>query len=406
MLSPIFSIEDLVKAYVAYGTGAAKVNYRKFMQALLHGNYNAFQQDHNRFVWNVFAVSPNFPTSPLLTLSILKMLIESSNVEESALEGYISVEHINRYFVAAAISEGALDHTLALLLRAKLVQLYDASKDSIDASERIAITHSGRIHYEMATVDPYFVSDMAFATQLRTMAVVDRLRQLRGSNTKMTAETWRAAQNEFLQYVLDQDNLFFRFPKDGIYDSQRQLRVELRARWVEQRSTHGSDSEIETVPANEADNFSQKAAVMKWYNRERGYGFADAGLPRDIFIHRSVLEQARIDTLDKGDRIICDIAPVPKGKLEAIALHSVEKAGTFDSSESSNLLIIFGVIDFWNSQKGYGFVKAPNLPEDAYLTRRSGGQFADRLRWGARVKATVARQRFGKFAIVNVEDIT
>jgi cold shock CspA family protein len=84
----------------------------------------------------------------------------------------------------------------------------------------------------------------------------------------------------------------------------------------------------------------------------------------------------------------------------------VEKAGSFNSSQSSNLLTIIGVIEFWNSQKGYGFVKAPNLPEDAYLSRRSGGQFADQLRSGARVKATVARQRFGKFAIVNVENIT
>ncbi|MGH7594223.1 MAG: hypothetical protein ACRELE_10295, partial [Gemmatimonadales bacterium] len=72
-------MEDLVKAYIAYGAGSVtKINYRKFMQALLHGNFNAFQQDHNLYVWNVFAVSPNFPTSPLLILSVLKMLIDSS----------------------------------------------------------------------------------------------------------------------------------------------------------------------------------------------------------------------------------------------------------------------------------------------------------------------------------------
>lgn len=201
ILSPIFSVEDLVKAYIAYGSGSTmRINYRKFMQALLHGSYNAFQQEHNSFVWNVFSVSPNFPTSPLLILSVLKMLIDSSATEESAIEGYVSVDQISHYFIAAGVSESALDYTLALLLKAKLVQPYDASKDAIEASEMISVTHSARIHYEMATVDPYFVSEMAFATPLRTMKVVDTLRHLRDS--RMSSQTWRDAQKEFLATFL------------------------------------------------------------------------------------------------------------------------------------------------------------------------------------------------------------
>ena len=48
ILSPIFSVEDLVKSYIAYGAHAMNgINYRKFVQALLHGNYNAFQQEYN-----------------------------------------------------------------------------------------------------------------------------------------------------------------------------------------------------------------------------------------------------------------------------------------------------------------------------------------------------------------------
>jgi cold shock CspA family protein len=407
ILSPIFSVEDLVKAYIAHGAGSGiRVNYRKFMQALLHGNYNAFQQDYNIYIWNVFAVLPNFPTSPLLILSILKMLIESSAIEESALAGYVSVEQINRYFVAAGISEGALEYTLALLLKAKLVQPYDSSKDSIDASERIAITHSGRIHYEMATVDPYFVSDMAFATPLRTMKVVDTLRRLRDSSSKMTAQTWRAAQKEFFEYIFDQDNLFIRLPTDGIYDNQRQLREELCARWVDQRVGQGADHVPEVVPVVEADSFSQKPAVVTWYSPERGYGFAEAGLPKSIFIHRSVLEQSGVEAIQKGDKIICDIAPVPKGKLEAIAVHSVQKGSALEGPESEGVLSIDGVIGFWNAQKGYGFVKAPNLPEDAFVSRRLGdGQFADQLRAGLKIRAMVARGRFGRFTVTSIKSV-
>lgn len=406
ILSPIFSVEDLVKTYIAYGSGGVtRVNYRKFMQALLHGNFNAFQQDHNLFVWNVFAVSPNFPTSPLLILSVLKMLIDSSAVEESPIEGYMPVEHVSRYFIATGISESALDYTLALLLKARLIQPYDASKDSIEASEMVSITHSGRIHYEMATVDPFFVSDMAFATPLRTMKVVDSLRHLR--DNKMNGQTWRDAQKEFFEYIFDQDGLFFRIPKDGIYDGQRLLREELKARWVDQRSAQTPDPETETIPAVETDNFSQKQAEVTWYDPARGFGFAEAGLPQTIFIHRSVLEQSKIEIIDAGDRIICDIAPNPKGKLMAIAIHSVQKAGALEDGKPYSGLRIEGVIEFWNPEKGYGFVKASNLPEDAYISRRSsGGAFADRLRQGVKVRAAVARQRFGKFSVTTIESVS
>jgi hypothetical protein len=74
--------------------------------------------------------------------------------------------------------------------------------------------------------------------------------------------------------------LFFRLPKDGIYDNQRQLREELRARWVEQRAGQTLDPEIEAVPATESESFSQKPAVVTWYSPERGFGLAEAGLPK------------------------------------------------------------------------------------------------------------------------------
>lgn len=146
---------------------------------------------------------------------------------------------------------------------------------------------------------------------------------------------------------------------------------------------------------------------MTWYDPERGFGFAEAGLPQSVFIHRSVLEQSKIEIIEPGDKIVCDIARVPKGKLMAIAIHSVQKAGALEGGSSYAGLKIDGVIDFWNAEKGYGFVKASNLQDDAYISRRSGGGlFADRLRQGAKVKAAVARQRFGKFAVTTIESVS
>ena len=60
----------------------------------------------------------------------------------------------------------------------------------------------------------------------------------------------------------------------------------------------------------------------------------------------------------------------------------------------------------WNPQKGYGFLKVPDLAEDVYVSRRSGeGKFADQLQWGVKVKGRAARQRFGKVAVTTIESI-
>jgi cold shock CspA family protein/GTPase SAR1 family protein len=402
ILSPIFSVEDLVKSFIAYGARSQiRVDYRKFMQALLHGKYSAFQQEYSRFVWNVFAVSPNHPASPLLIIGILKMLIDRSTAEEVAVEGYVSVEQLMRYFVSAGVSEAAVDYSLAVLLDAGLVQPYDSSKDKLDSSERIAVSHSGRIHFEMAMIDTFFISDMAFATPIRSLDLVEALRRLRSE--KMTAQKWRSAHRMFFEYLYAQDELLMRLPRDAIYDGQRQLRQELKARWIDQRGMQPSSDGA--PPEIEREHFSQRSAVVLRYNAEKGYGFLDAGLNKDVFVHRTIFEQAGVDVVLEGDVVVCDIAPVPKGKLEAIAVHSVQRASN-QSPPLSEAIHIDGVIEFWNAERGYGFVRAQNLPDDAYVSRKTdNGKFADQLGREVVVRATVVRGRFGKFVVSSIDSV-
>jgi CspA family cold shock protein len=55
--------------------------------------------------------------------------------------------------------------------------------------------------------------------------------------------------------------------------------------------------------------------TIKFYNGERGYGFIkpdDGG--RDVFVHVSALEQARLQSLNEGQRISFDVEPDKKGK--------------------------------------------------------------------------------------------
>ena len=122
------------------------------------------------------------------------MLIERSAVEEGDLDGYVSIEQINHYFVATG--GVAIDNAISTLLASSLIQPYDSSQDDVEASDRIAITHCGRIHFEMATADSFFVTEMAFATPLRSTKVVDVLRSARQG--KMSVEE---IEKQFFEYL-------------------------------------------------------------------------------------------------------------------------------------------------------------------------------------------------------------
>jgi cold shock CspA family protein/energy-coupling factor transporter ATP-binding protein EcfA2 len=406
--SPFFSIEQLVTAYITYGASAPlRLNYRAFMQALLHGNYNAFMQDYNLFVLNIFAISPYFPTSPILELSVLKMLIDRAG-ENTGVGGYISVEQTRQYFIAMGVSEPAIDHAVSVLLGFRLIEPYDASDDTVQAAQRIAVTHSGRIHYEMATIDAFFIGDMAFATPVRSAAIVDELRSIRAAG-KMWSDEWRKVQAIFMGYCFEQDALYTRIPKDGIYEGQRQLRFDLKARWIEHRTSETLDAGEKSSPPEilSAENagLSQVSAVVKWFSSEKGYGFAVAGLSEDVFFHRNTLELSKIDTVDEGDTLVCDIAPGPKGKLQVIAVHSIQKRHATEQSSASVKEFIEGTINFYNSRKGYGFIHVPTLPDDIYFSARIlDGSELHELAPGARVRASVSPGRFGKgFTATSIE---
>jgi len=57
-------------------------------------------------------------------------------------------------------------------------------------------------------------------------------------------------------------------------------------------------------------------ANVKWYCREKGYGFLvdQAGGPSDIFIHFSILDQVGCRGIKKGDHMMCDVLEGERGR--------------------------------------------------------------------------------------------
>jgi CspA family cold shock protein len=58
----------------------------------------------------------------------------------------------------------------------------------------------------------------------------------------------------------------------------------------------------------------RKAGVVKWFNGEKGYGFAtpDDG-SKDVFVHHTAILGVGYKNLNEGDRIEFEVEPGEKG---------------------------------------------------------------------------------------------
>ena len=52
---------------------------------------------------------------------------------------------------------------------------------------------------------------------------------------------------------------------------------------------------------------------VKWFNKEKGFGFIERENGNDVFVHFSAIQQDGFRTLQEGDPVEFDITEGPKG---------------------------------------------------------------------------------------------
>jgi hypothetical protein len=109
--------------------------------------------------------------------------------------------------------------------------------DTVRSAQRVAVTLSGRMHFDMAMRDMVYVAQMALATPLRAVEVVDAIRSIKSQ--KLGAAEWSKIRSEFITYCVKEDARFVRLPSDASYDRQRQLGRELELEWCRSDSVLG-----------------------------------------------------------------------------------------------------------------------------------------------------------------------
>lgn len=226
--SPFILLEDLVKTFVS-GRNLF-VQPHQILKALILGDHNWFNSKNSEFVLNVFTVNPKKITSPLLKLSLLRLLIDKDNQCKDLEEAYLNVDSIINYFDPAGISSSIIKENLQELLSYRLIQPYDPTDQIIYEDQRLRVSHSGRIHYEFSLTKDSYVSHMALVTPIRNYDLVSDIRLIMRSKLKRTE--WLNIISTFMKYCLEQDEIFISLPKAPAYNSQSQLRHELKMKWI------------------------------------------------------------------------------------------------------------------------------------------------------------------------------
>lgn len=225
--APILKVEELISAYFARSD--IKIQERRIVQALLYGDYNKFKQDAQEYVLDLFALESGFLNSPLLRLSIVRLLMDKENAAADELGSYMPFEEIDHYFENMGAATRVVHAAVSELVKYRLVEPYEPNAEEIAPTTKLALTPSGRIHFEMSFNDPVYIEQMALTTAIRSEPIVRSMRTT--MSQKMGVHEWTTLRREFAAYCVAEDKQLLKLPTHADYTSQAQLRTEFQ-RWL------------------------------------------------------------------------------------------------------------------------------------------------------------------------------
>ena len=125
-------------------------------------------------------------------------------------------------------------------------------------------------------------------------------------------------------------------------------------------------------------------ATVKWFNGEKGFGFAELGDGSgDAFLHIAVLQAAGQDAVEPGTKMRVQVGQGQKGK-QITAVLEVDRSSAaapqprrdrpaspgggrgFQADESSAIELP-GTVKWFNGEKGFGFVVTEDGGKDVFL---------------------------------------
>ncbi len=142
------------------------------------------------------------------------------------------------------------------------------------------------------------------------------------------------------------------------------------AKISENETPQNKDDAAETSADAGDPNVEVSKGSLVWYNERKGYGFVRIGV-EEVFLHRSTLDRFGLVRLLTGDQITVSLSTNEHGRVIKDLLAVERPLGpsppvAIEPEDGE----VRAIVKFFNDLRGYGFVTAENMEEDAFVHSR------------------------------------
>jgi cold shock CspA family protein len=358
LTSSIIKIEDLIRSFISEKPVVTR--YTKFIDALLKGNYQLHKKGDTPEIIPVYDVDSKVKQSPLLMLRILTLLQTTLNNGRTIDEQHLEVNSIVSYFDALGGSEVATENSLISLLNSSLIEPYDNSINKLSPEQKLAISHKGKAHLDLASKNSVFFYQMALTTYLVDKDIAENIRNIYKTEENFS-ERISKVKSVFATYLLDEDAKFINNAASGEqFDNQQNLLHEIdkfKLRRKEPVNDLSSTLGEQFTVGYKKENV---LVTVEWYDPRKKYGFANVPEHDEgAYINLETLLNAGIGFITEGDSILCDIQRNEKG-IQITKIHDIEVDEESIEIHDCKIVRLF-------PDRYYGFAELVGTKQTAYF---------------------------------------